>query len=152
VIPDTMSLAKALGGGLPLGALVARRALAAVMTPGTHASTFGGNPIACAAGLATIRVLEEENLVERSARAGARMLERLHAALDGVPSVVDVRGRGCLIGIELAQPSGVLDRLRARGVLASVIRDNVLRLAPPYTVPFDALDEGLEVVIDVVRQ
>src|SRR3954464_13326793 len=109
-----MSLAKALGGGLPLGALVARRLHAAGMTPGTHASTFGGNPIACAAGLATFRVLEEDKLVERSAQIGARMLERLRAALGGSASVVDVRGRGCLVGIELANSAGVLDRLRAR--------------------------------------
>lgn len=151
VTPDTMSLAKALGGGLPLGALVARREQAAVMVPGTHASTFGGNPIACAAGLATFRVIERDGLVARSADIGVRMLETLRAGLGGHASVVDIRGRGCLVGVDVTRASGLLDRLRARNVLASVVRENVLRLAPPYTIPFDVLEEGLATVIDVVR-
>jgi predicted acetylornithine/succinylornithine family transaminase len=151
VEPDTMSLAKALGGGLPLGALLARDEIARVMTPGTHASTFGGNPIACAAGLETLRLLAEEGLVERSAQIGNRALEMLGQALRGCTAVADIRGRGCLLGIELNAPSdAVLDGLRERRILASVVRRNVLRLAPPFTIPLDVLDEGLAAVIAVL--
>jgi predicted acetylornithine/succinylornithine family transaminase len=150
VIPDTMSLAKALGGGLPIGALVAKEGVAAVLTPGTHASTFGGNPIACAAGLATIEVLEREGLVARSAAIGARILETLRAA--ELPHVTDVRGRGCLIGIEMDAPAlPWLEAMRQKSVLASVIAGRVIRLAPAFNIPWEVLDEGLATVIAVIR-
>jgi predicted acetylornithine/succinylornithine family transaminase len=151
VVPDSMSLAKALGGGLPLAALLARRDLAAAFVPGSHASTFGGNPIACAAALAYIRVVEEEGLLERCAAIGERVLGTLRAAFRDSPAVVDVRGRGCLIGVELTSAEGVLERLRERGVLVSIVNDRVVRLAPPLNIPFDALDEGLAAIVAVLR-
>lgn len=131
---------------------MARRELAAVMTPGTHASTFGGNPIACAAGLATLRVFDEDKLVERSALLGQRTLAALREELRGCPTVSEVRGRGCLIGIELAAPSDVVvDLLRARGILVSIVRKNVMRLAPPFTIPLDVLDQGVQTIVDVLK-
>ena len=151
VIPDMMSLAKALGGGLPLGALVTKRDVAEGLVLGSHASTFGGNPIACAAGLAFLRVVDEEGLVARSAAIGERTLATLRSELGGVPGIVDVRGRGCLIGIELATPArAVLDRLRERRLLVSVVRDTVIRLAPPFNIPFEALDLGLATLVEVL--
>jgi acetylornithine aminotransferase len=151
VIPDTMSLAKALGGGLPLGALATTRQIAERLVLGSHASTFGGNPIACAAGLAFLRVVDEEGLVARSAAIGERVLATLRAELRGVSGIVDVRGRGCLIGIELATPArAVLDRLRERRLLVSVVRETVIRLAPPFNIPFEALDLGLATLVEVL--
>jgi acetylornithine/N-succinyldiaminopimelate aminotransferase len=146
-----MSLAKALGGGLPLGALVTKRDVAEGLVLGSHASTFGGNPIACAAGLAFLRVLDEEELIARSAAIGERTLATLRSELGGVPGIVDVRGRGCLIGIELATPArAVLDRLRERRLLVSIVRDTVIRLAPPFNIPFEALDLGLATLVEVL--
>src|SRR5207247_10857592 len=108
---------------------------------GSHASPFGGSRMACAAGLAFIRVVEEEGLVARSAEIGVRALATLREALAETPGVVDVRGRGCLIGIELDAPARVvLDRLRERGLLVSVVRESVIRIAPPFNIPGWALD------------
>ncbi len=152
VTPDTMSLAKALGGGLPLGALVTRSELANVMVPGTHASTFGGNPISCAAGLAYIETVERDGLLARATRLGEQMKERLGSALRETSRVRDVRGRGCLVGIELDVPGKPFaDALRNRGVLVSVIADRVLRLAPPFITPDDQLAEGLDAIIAALR-
>lgn len=152
VEPDSMSLAKALGGGLPIGALIAKDKHANVLVPGTHASTFGGNPIACAAALAFIEVVEDEKLLERSTQVGVRAIERLRKGLSGSTTLNEVRGRGCLIGIDL-KISGrpLLQTARERGTLMTVSADNVLRLAPAYNIPFDVLDAGLDTVIEVVR-
>jgi acetylornithine/N-succinyldiaminopimelate aminotransferase len=153
VIPDTMSLAKALGGGLPLGALVATQDKASALVPGTHASTFGGNPIACAAGLAFIELVEEEGLIARCNEVGERALGMLRAGLAGSPLVADLRGRGSLIAVELKRPAReLLDVARAKGVLLVVIAENVIRLAPPFNIPFDVLEEGVAVVIDMLKK
>jgi predicted acetylornithine/succinylornithine family transaminase len=151
VVPDSMSLAKALGGGLPLAALLARRDLAAAFVPGSHASTFGGNPISCAAGLAYIRVVEEQGLLERCTAIGDHVLATLRTALGDVPLVAEVRGRGCLIGVELTSAAGILERLRERRVLVSIVRDNVVRLAPPLNIPFEVLDKGLVELVQVLE-
>jgi acetylornithine/N-succinyldiaminopimelate aminotransferase len=153
VIPDTMSLAKALGGGLPLGALVAKHDRAAALVPGTHASTFGGNPIACAAGLAFIELVEEEGLIARCNEVGERTLAMLRAGLAGSPLVADLRGRGSLVAVELTRPAReFLDVARQRGLLLVVIADNVIRLAPPFNIPFDVLEEGVAAVIDMLKR
>lgn len=152
VIPDTMSLAKALGGGLPLGALVAKNDKASVLVPGTHASTFGGNPIACAAGLAFIELVDQEDLINRCNEVGARAMARLREGLSGAPILAEVRGRGTLIGVQLTRPArDFLETGRKRGLLFSVIADTVIRLAPPFNIPFDVLDEGIDQVIDLLK-
>lgn len=152
VIPDSMSLAKALGGGLPIGALVARQSLGETLTPGTHASTFGGNPIACAAALAYIDVVESEGLLDRAAEVGERSIAFLREQLHGVAHVNEVRGRGCLIGIDLAMPArNLLATCRDQKVLITVSAENVIRLAPAFNIPWDALEFGLTVLANVVR-
>lgn len=152
VEPDSMSLAKALGGGIPIGALLAKDEHARVLVPGTHASTFGGNPVACAAALAFIEVVEDEKLLARSLEVGRRTIERLKKGLQNVAALNEVRGRGCLIGIDMKMPvRPFLQGCRERKTLVTVSADNVLRLAPAYNIPFDVLDAGLEVVVEVVR-
>jgi acetylornithine/N-succinyldiaminopimelate aminotransferase len=152
VIPDTMSLAKALGGGLPLGALVAKSDKAACLVPGTHASTFGGNPIACAAGLAYIELVEQEDLLTRCNEVGARAMARLREGLGGHPVLAEIRGRGALIGVDLTKPArNYLEPGRERGLLFSVISETVIRLAPPFNIPLDVLDEGIDTFVSLLK-
>ncbi len=151
VIPDSMSLAKALGGGLPIGALVSVHRIAQCLIPGTHASTFGGNPIACAAALAVIAVVEEENLLARAQEVGERLIKGIRSRTAGISWIKDVRGRGCLIGVELENRSArpFLEALRAKKVLVTVSADNVMRLAPAFNIPWSALEDGIAAIADV---
>ncbi len=135
VRPDAFSLAKGLGGGLPIGAVVAGPALADVFQPGHHGSTFGGNPVACAAALAVIEVLEEDGLVGKAAElgdllmGGLRKLAKKHAFLQ------DVRGQGLIVGLALDRPAKDLEiRLRERGLLALATANTVIRFLPPMIV------------------
>lgn len=135
LLPDIVTLAKALGNGVPIGACIANSKAAEVMKPGSHGSTFGGNPLACAAGLAVIKTIEQEKLVERAATIGALLLDKLHAALDNVDGVKEIRGLGLMIGIQLDKPCKPLvsEALR-QGLLISVQSDYVIRLLPPLTI------------------
>ena len=135
VLPDVMPLAKGLGSGLPIGACLARGAAARVFEPGNHGSTFGGNPLACAAAFATLSIVEEEGLLENAARMGALLLSGLREQLAGVPGVADVRGHGLMIGIELDRPCGVLvGRALEQALLINVTMDNVVRLLPALVI------------------
>jgi ornithine--oxo-acid transaminase len=138
VSPDLLILGKALSGGFyPVSAVVGRRQVMDVFVPGSHGSTYGGNPLGCAVSRAALRVLRDEQLVERSARLGAWLLEALR---DLPRPVVDVRGRGLLIGIELDRPArGACERLMARGILCKDTHERVIRLAPPLVVEETAL-------------
>src|SRR5262249_45913311 len=104
VVPDSMSLAKGLGAGLPLGALIAKEAFAKSLIPGTHASTFGGNPIACAAALKFIEIVERDQLLQRCRETGEYIVQFLRERLSQAEKVNEVRGRGCLVGIDLKVP------------------------------------------------
>jgi ornithine--oxo-acid transaminase len=139
VTPDLMILGKALSGGVyPVSALVGRREVMDVFVPGSHGSTYGGNPLGCAVARAALRVLREEGLVERAARLGTRLLELLHDSVAG--PVVDIRGRGLLVGIELDRPArGVCERLIPRGILCKDTHERVIRIAPPLVVEEEAL-------------
>jgi len=151
VLPDSVSLAKAIAGGLPMGAFLAKEDLARVLVPGTHASTFGGNPVACAAALAYMRVVEQEQLLERAVQIELRALALIRQKLKSYVGFKDARAKGCLIGIELDAPvRPLLQVAREHHVLATVSADNVLRLAPPFNIPFDILDQGLSVLCDVI--
>lgn len=146
--PDLVCLAKGLGGGVPIGAVAFRGALCDVPA-GVHGSTFGGNPLACAAAAVTCGVLERDGVVEGVAEAGGRMLSQLRERVGD--RVRDVRGRGFLVGIELAgaaQP--VLRRLQERGVLALSAGRRVVRLLPPLTTPPEVLDDLVEAVAEEV--
>jgi acetylornithine aminotransferase len=130
--PDVMTLAKGLGSGVPIGAVLAGGPAAGVMTPGTHGTTFGGNPLVSAAALATLKALEEEHLLANATRVGDYLKGALQRALDGTVGVVEVRGRGLMMGIELNRPCGALVKQALdAGLLINVTRENVIRLLPP---------------------
>lgn len=143
VAPDVATVAKALGNGYPIGACLARGAAAQALEPGRHGSTFGGSPLACRAGLAVLEVLEREDLCARAAERGETILKRLRAELDRKPGVVEARGRGLMLGIELAAPAPDLARraLEAHRLLLNVTRERVVRLLPPLVISAEEADE-----------
>ncbi|WP_350600801.1 aspartate aminotransferase family protein [Pseudomonas sp. 65/3-MNA-CIBAN-0223] len=136
IVPDVMTLAKGLGNGIPIGACLARGKAADLFTPGSHGSTFGGNPLACRVGCTVLEIIEEQALLENAARQGERLLTRLRAELADNPNVLAIRGRGLMIGIELKQPIRDLTLIAARdhGLLINVTRGKTIRLLPPLTI------------------
>lgn len=131
--PDVMSLAKALANGVPIGACLARGVAAEMLSAGKHASTFGGNPLACRAALAVIETLEAGHWVEQAAALGTRLLEGFKLRLSANPAVVDIRGKGLMIGIELDKPcTALVPEALARGYLINVTADTTVRLLPPF--------------------
>jgi acetylornithine/succinyldiaminopimelate/putrescine aminotransferase len=148
VAPDIMTVAKALANGVPIGATLATEDVARVFTPGTHGSTFGGNPFATAVGLTVFTTLLEERLAERAATSGRRMLDRLAALQKKRPEVVkEVRGRGLLVAMDLSVPVGdVVAACRERGLLTLTAGDNALRLAPPLVIEAADVERGVEII------
>ena len=136
VVPDVMTLAKGLGNGVPIGACLARGKAAELFTPGSHGSTFGGNPLACRVGCTVLDIIEEQGLVENARRQGEQLLSRLRAELADNPNVLEIRGQGLMIGIELKQPVRDLALCAARdhGLLINVTRGKTIRLLPPLTI------------------
>ncbi|CAI8953588.1 MULTISPECIES: aspartate aminotransferase family protein [unclassified Pseudomonas] len=136
VVPDVMTLAKGLGNGVPIGACLARGNAARLFTPGSHGSTFGGNPLACRVGCTVLEIIEEQGLLDNARRQGERLLARLHAELDGLANVVAIRGQGLMIGIELSHSIRDLSLIAARdhGLLINVTRGKTIRLLPPLTL------------------
>ncbi len=145
VVPDVISLAKGLGGGVPVGAIVASGELAQGFAPGTHASTFGGNPLATAAALCVLETIEEERLLDRVKAAGERLRASLQKLVEKHPGRAKaVRGRGLLWGLQLdGDAAPVVRAVRERGVLLSVAGGTVVRFAPPFVVTDAELDEGV---------
>jgi ornithine--oxo-acid transaminase len=155
IVPDGVVLGKALGGGvLPVSAFVGRRELMDVFTPGSHGSTFGGNPLAAAVGLEALQVIADEGLVERSRTLGAHLLARLQAVRN--PALKNVRGRGLWAGAEIdpafASARGVAERLLAKGVLSKETHDTVIRLAPPLIIAREDLDAALDRFEEVLQE
>jgi predicted acetylornithine/succinylornithine family transaminase len=150
VQPDAMTLAKALAGGLACGALVARREAAEKLKPGTHAATFGGNPIACAAALATIQTIEEDGLLQRAEQIGTRFRERLEALRGRCPCISAVRIQGAMIGIELSvDGSPLVQQCLQRRLLINCTHGTVLRLLPALTLSDGELGEGCAILEEV---
>ncbi len=151
--PDVMPLAKGLGSGIPVGAVVAGPLAAQIFQPGNHGTTFGGNPLAMRAGVETIRIMEEEGLLENAARVGAHLKGALEHALAGNPGVRDIRGQGLMIGVELSTPCGVLTQRAAdNGLLISVTADSVIRLVPPLIMTVSEADEVASILVPLIRQ
>ena len=152
VKPDAFTSAKALGGGLPLGALVASPALSDVFGPGDHGSTFGGNPVACAASLAVFKVYEEEKVVEHAAEYGELFRRGLRQFVEKYDQLLEVRGMGLLLGLVLKEPRAgeLLDELRNGGLLACKAGDSVVRFLPPLNLTDADLEEGLEMIGDAL--
>ena len=136
IVPDVMSLAKGLGNGIPIGACLARGRAAELFTPGSHGSTFGGNPLACRVGCTVLDIIEEQGLVDNAREQGERLLARLRAELSDCPQVLAIRGQGLMIGIELRQPVRDLALIAAReqGLLINVTRSRTIRLLPPLII------------------
>jgi acetylornithine/succinyldiaminopimelate/putrescine aminotransferase len=149
--PDVVMLAKPIGGGLPLGAILATEPVASVLEPGMHGTTFGGNPVACAAGIAVLEVIAEEHLVERASTLGAVLLSGLHALAADFPGLVkEVRGFGLMAGMELDRPGdAVVDAMRAKHILINCTDATVLRFLPPLVISEAHVQETLSALRDV---
>jgi acetylornithine aminotransferase len=151
--PDVMTLAKGLGSGVPIGACLAKGAAADVFTPGKHGSTFGGNPLACAAALATLEITERENLLENAETVGNQIADGMRAALAGVAGFVTVRNAGMMIGIELDRPCGDLVKQALDvGLLINVTNDKVVRLLPPLVMKSDEAAQLVEMLADLIKK
>jgi acetylornithine aminotransferase len=151
--PDVMPLAKGLGSGVPIGAVVAGPKAAGIFGPGNHGTTFGGNPLAMRAGVETIRIIEEDGLLENAARMGTLIQTRLLTALMNRKGVKEVRGQGLMIGIELDKPCGVITQRAAdAGLLLSVTADNVIRLVPPLVISGAEADEIVARLLPIIEQ
>jgi acetylornithine/N-succinyldiaminopimelate aminotransferase len=151
ILPDVVTTAKGLGNGVPIGACLARGAAAETFAPGNHGSTFGGNPLVCAAANAVLDVIERQGLLERAAVLGDRIVSGLRSRLNGVNGVKEVRGKGLIIGIEMNEPCGhlVAAGLEA-GLLINVTRDNVVRLLPALSMTDAEADELVQRVAGVL--
>ncbi len=149
--PDVVTVAKALGNGVPIGACLAREEVAALMPPGSHGTTFGGNPLACRVALEVLAIMSEQDIPARAACAGERLLTALKAGLADHPEVREVRGRGLMIGVELNQDCAELkDAAMARGLIMNVTRGNTIRLLPPLIVDDAQIDRIAATVVDLV--
>ncbi|MGH7821261.1 MAG: acetylornithine transaminase, partial [Candidatus Binatia bacterium] len=153
ILPDVMTLAKALGGGLPVGAMLTTNAIAGSFTAGTHGSTFGGNPVACAAGAAAVRVLVEDGILENCRRMGERLRAGLEALRASSPMVREVRGRGLIFGLELDRPGRpVVAAALEGGLVINCTADRVIRLLPPLVIEASDVDRGLELLARAFRE
>ena len=152
ILPDVMTLAKALGNGVPIGACLARGAAAQVLTAGKHASTFGGNPLACRAALAVLATVREQDLVARAGQLGRMLLEEFRAGLAGNPRVLEVRGKGLMIGIELDTPCAELTtRALEQDLLINVTADRVIRLLPPLILSDEEARQLIDGIVKLVN-
>jgi len=148
VRPDIVCLAKSLGGGFPIGAMVTTKERC-ILPKAAHGSTFGGNPLACAAALAAIDMIQEQKLWEKAERLGNIVLSELNAAK--LPAVREIRGKGLMIGIELKQKSApYLSKLVEKGLLAMPAGVNVIRLLPPLVISEEELRQGISILKDVL--
>ena len=153
VAPDIMTLAKGLGGGVPIGACLATDAVASAFVPGTHASTFGGNPLACSAALAVMRVLTDGRVLENSRRMGDHLAKGLLDVKHRFSNVTDVRGLGLLQGMELSQDgTSVVADCLSRGILINCTMDRVLRFVPPLTITAPDIEQMLTVLAQVLQK
>jgi acetylornithine aminotransferase len=152
IVPDVMPLAKGLGSGVPVGAIVAGPRAKDVLGPGNHGTTFGGNPLAMRAGVETLRIMEEDGLVEHAAAVGTVLREALRHGLEGEAGVVEFRGQGLMIGIELDRPCGaLLQRAADAGLMISVTADSVIRLLPPLIINADEADQLVRILVPLVQ-
>lgn len=152
ILPDVITLAKGLGGGVPIGAVAARGPAAGVLGPGSHGTTFGGGPLVCAAALATLHALEDEKLLENAASVGDYLKAGLSRELSGMDGVTDVRGQGLMIGIELARPCGELvTKALDAGLLINVTREKVIRLLPPLILSRQEADQIIETLVPLIK-
>jgi 4-aminobutyrate aminotransferase len=160
VVPDVLCLAKALGGGLPLGAMLARAELVDEWPPAAQGTTFGGNPVACRAGLATLCIIQEEGLMANAVEVGDYIQGRFRKLQQELPMIGDVRGKGLMVAVELiksdASPAGeiikqVIKEVGANGVALTKCGASALRFAPPLIITRDQAEEGIDLIVEVLR-
>ena len=153
IVPDVMTLAKGLGSGVAIGACVAKGIASGVFQPGNHASTFGGNPLACAAALATLNIIEEDNLISHAMKLGDYIRDRLKHFLAGETGVVQIRGQGLMIGVELAKPCGKLvAKALEQGLLINVTSDRVVRLLPALVMQQAEAEQVVETTSAIIKE
>ena len=153
ITPDVMPLAKGLGSGVPIGAVVAGPKAAHIFQPGNHGTTFGGNPLAMRAGIETIRIMEEDGLLLNATEVGAYLKQALQTQLGQLAGVKEVRGQGLMIGVELEKPCSVLtERAAQAGLLLSVTADSVIRLVPALIITKQEADEVMSRLVPLVRE
>ena len=153
ILPDVMPLAKGLGSGVPVGAVVTGPKAATIFQPGNHGTTFGGNPLAMRAGVETLRIMEEDGLLANAQRVGEHLQQALRQGLQGVAGLVEVRGQGLMIGVQLDRPCGVLTQRAAdAGLLISVTADSVIRLVPPLIMTTAEADEVAQRLLPLIQQ
>jgi len=152
IVPDVMPLAKGLGSGVPIGAVVAGPKAADIFQPGNHGTTFGGNPLAMRAGVETIRIMEEDGLLANATQVGAHLRAALERELAGVAGVKEIRGQGLMLGIELDRSCGVImNRALEAGLLLSVTADSVVRLVPPLIITPAEADEIVSILAPIIK-
>ncbi|HSN31858.1 MAG TPA: aspartate aminotransferase family protein [Ideonella sp.] len=152
IVPDVMPLAKGLGSGVPVGAVVCGPKAANVFGPGNHGTTFGGNPLAMRAGIETLRIMEEDGLLANAASVGQSLKEGLERELAGVAGVVEIRGQGLMLGIELDRPCGeLLGRAAGAGLMISVTAERVIRLVPPLILSHDEAAQIVAILCPLIR-
>jgi acetylornithine aminotransferase len=152
ILPDVMPLAKGLGSGVPIGAVVTGPRAMNVLGPGAHGTTFGGNPLAMRAGVETLRIMREDGIMENAARVGARLRDGLQRELGALPGVREIRGQGLMLGVELDRPCGVLlGRAAEAGLMISVTADSVIRIVPPLVMSAAEADQVVAILAPLVR-
>ena len=152
IVPDVMPLAKGLGSGVPIGAVVTGPKASGVLGPGNHGTTFGGNPLSMRAGVETLRIMREDGVMENAAVVGARLKAGLERELGSLPGVKEIRGAGLMLGIELDRPCGVLlGRAAQAGLMISVTADSVIRLVPPLILSGEEADQIVALLSPLVK-
>jgi acetylornithine aminotransferase len=153
ILPDVMPLAKGLGSGVPIGAVVAGLKAAKIFAPGNHGSTFGGNPLAMRAGVETIRIMEEEGLLANAVKVGDHLKAALQRELGSLTGLKEIRGRGLMLGVELTIPcSELVGRAAEKGLLISVTADSVIRMVPSLVMTTVEADEVVSILVPLVKQ
>jgi len=153
ILPDVMTLAKGLGSGVPIGACLTAGKAVGLFKPGNHGSTFGGNPLACTAGLTTLNIIEQDKLLAHAESLGQFIRQGIATALQGVSGIKEIRGQGLMLGIELDRPCGDLVKLAlARGLLTNVTADNVIRLLPPLVMSQDEAQQLLDILCPLIKE
>jgi acetylornithine/N-succinyldiaminopimelate aminotransferase len=153
VVPDIITMAKALGGGVAIGAMMAKTDVAASLIPGKHASTFGGNSLACAAGVAVIEAIEEDNLLENTNQMSAYIIDKLNALAEKFDIIDHVRGVGLMIGIQLKQPGAkIVDICLENGLRVNCTHETVLRFMPSMIVNKEEIDKAIEILVDALNE
>ncbi len=160
VEPDIICLAKALGGGLPLGAVLAKSELMDQWPPGAQGTTFGGNPVACRAGLASLDIIQQQELMPHAAEIGEFIQKRFMAAQKDFPMIGDVRGKGLMVGVELVNPDGspadeiikaIIKEMGSKGIVLTKCGASAIRIAPPLIISKEQATEGVDIILSVIR-